>query len=600
MRQQSILSLPPQNVSFMAGDLKDRIRSLCLEVIRENGWAAFNDISVDVMEKSPHPILAYIDLRNRHITVKIDSEIESIWEQIEKKHEIHFPEFLRTLVHFIVHHEYSHHKTCPFSKERFESILSGIYDALKTRELRLEALEQKIMTIHNMFSDTVINTLNSHIPSEAYRKGLFIAYMLMGFYLQRTKRFFKPRMDKGMTLFISSNLALCQIKHELQENMGRYYARYSYPRVMLKIINIFSGDEKITQEIVSGGKSLITVERMRNHPLWKDMAFKYATIIYPFINQPQKGLSNSFDPNPDESSGQPSPVQEFVGEKESTPKKIPFIARITHDYDTLDRLYRERAGIITLQAESRVLNVPSYEHYVGTEEIDLSEFNHKRIEWGATRISNKSIELHQRNFSLDFDFDSESREISSLPDMAFIFDSSSSMLFKPLEGNGYGEYHYAALAFYSILRDLETKNIAQMLKYNMINFSFSTVSSGWCSYSDIEKVKRALFQYQGNCTVLDPQTIKDLRTNRHDNCVVFMLSDTEFNDIFNAHAILREIKQFDQGISFYLFQLGSPSFFSNAIEKMGFSVHYVTSAEDFMEKTINFTKSRYEISSATR
>jgi hypothetical protein len=591
----------------MTVELKDRVKTMCLEIIRERGWFAFEDITVEILEKSPFPIIAYINLENRKITVSIDSEIESAWEQIEKKHEIHYPEFLRTLVYFIVHHEYSHHKTCPFSKERFEAILSGIYDALKTRELRIKSLEQKIMTIHNLFSDTIINTLNSHTTTEAYRRGLFMTYMLMGFYHQKGKKFFKPRMDKGMTLFISSNFALCRVKLELQKYMENYYARYSYHRVMSKIITIFSGNEKTTQEIISGEKSLLTTERMRNHPFWKNMAYEYATIIYPFINQPYKGMNNSFDKNSSGSSGASSsdtqesnPVKDFVDKQEDLPKRIPFSAKLNMDYNTLDRLYRDRAGTVVLQAEARMLEAPTYEHFVGTEEVELSDFNHKRIEWGATRISKKSIELHQREFSLDFEFDSQSRQIPNLPDMAFIFDSSISMHFEPFEGNGKGEYHYAALAFYSILKDLEMKNIAHMLRYNMINFSFDTVSSGWCPYSEIEKVKKALFQYQGNCTVLDPKALQDLRTKRRDNCVVFMLSDTGFNDIFNAHAILREIRQFGQGISFFLFQLGSPSAFSVAVEKMGFPVLLVQSAEDFMEKTLSFTKDTYEISSATR
>jgi hypothetical protein len=46
--------------------------------------------------------------------------------------------------------------------------------------------------------------------------------------------------------------------------------------------------------------------------------------------------------------------------------------------------------------------------------------------------------------------------------------------------------------------------------------------------------------------------------------------------------------------------LGGPSAFSVALEKMGFQVHIVQSAEDFMEKTISFTKDRYALSSLTR
>ena len=81
--------------------------------------------------------------------------------------------------------------------------------------------------------------------------------------------------------------------------------------------------------------------------------------------------------------------------------------------------------------------------------------------------------------------------------------------------------HYAVLAFYSILKDLEQKGIAPLLNYHLINFSQDSISSGWCSYSEITKVKQTIFDYQGLGTKLDPMTLSNLRLERKDNFILF-------------------------------------------------------------------------------
>jgi arylsulfatase A-like enzyme len=129
----------------------------------------------------------------------------------------------------------------------------------------------------------------------------------------------------------------------------------------------------------------------------------------------------------------------------------------------------------------------------------------------------------------------------------------------------------------------------------MINFSNQTRMSGWCSYSEIDHFKRAMFNYMGSNTTLDPKAIAHLRETRRDNCIVFMLSDTGFSSQENAKQVLAEMEKTvsSGGVGMYLFQLGGNNDFSNEAHKLGVTVHPVQSVEDFMGKTIMFTKDLY-------
>ena len=108
-------------------------------------------------------------------------------------------------------------------------------------------------------------------------------------------------------------------------------------------------------------------------------------------------------------------------------------------------------------------------------------------------------------------------------------------------------------------------------------------------------VKSALFNYQGGGTALSPQLFDHMKDTRRDNCLIFMLSDTYFNSMENQNQVLESIDRIVSagGIGFYLFQMGSHSPFSSALEAKGIPVHLVRSAEDFMDKAISFNREFY-------
>jgi len=184
-----------------------------------------------------------------------------------------------------------------------------------------------------------------------------------------------------------------------------------------------------------------------------------------------------------------------------------------------------------------------------------------------------------------------------IPDISFIFDTSSSEGFNPLakDEKQKGSYDLACLGFYSIVKYLESIGLAPMMNFNVINFSSFTKSSGWSPYSDLNRLKRLLFAHQNGATFLDPVAIRKLTSGRKDSFISFMLSDTGFNSEKNAEEIIKEIDLLSQSSShFHLFQLGGlETKFSNQVKRLGAGVDLINSTEDFMNLSLKFTQNLY-------
>ncbi|MBI4472194.1 MAG: VWA domain-containing protein [Acidobacteria bacterium] len=272
------------------------------------------------------------------------------------------------------------------------------------------------------------------------------------------------------------------------------------------------------------------------------------------------------------------------GSKRFSPHKI--------DYEGLDRLYQERAGQIKLSDDDGGVN--SVEVLISTENADHSDLSRVRLSSsivirppdGATHLW-----LKERAFPLSIDASVE-ENIGGLPDLCFVFDSSGSMGFDPQHSKG--EYDIAVLTFYSILRSLDAKGIAPLLKYNSINFSNVTFASGWQSYRDLEKVKRVLFQYQGGGTTIDVNRLSELRNSRSDNYLLFILSDLMITNIDALECEFIDTHQ-SRAASVLVFKLGGRNLLCERLEDSGMSVLYPSKAEDFMYGSIKIAREAFSL-----
>ena len=640
-------------------EIKQHVTKLCWDVIREKDYKAFNDTVVKVDENLEN-FAAFITLNERKIHILTGIDIYDAIDNMLKDTKLKYTrnEVLEKIMYFMVVHEYGHHQWCPRTQENFVAILEGSYEAIKGREINEEKIQQLCLYLHNLFSDTILNSINSCVDSngQKFREGHGLFYLLNYHYNKKRKG---VKGDKAFTLFVQSNRLLCNGDIELEKLTKKYYRRFFLggDRYLKKIVDVFSGDETLTKQILNRQSNSETfykvTNRMRDSSLWKKMSYDYTNIMYPFLINRNLWLESSYTRKNIEE--QEEKGQQGGGGEKGTSRKIigrtrqqrkagggnekkggkngkddlpsngsdifdkiidslsphtPFSSHYLKHFDQLDRLYKERAGRIALFVEKDEREAPHFEKQLSTEEMPLQEFSSRDIDWSSTRIhkkkdGSKEIELFRGSNPLILPFEAKESP-GGIPDLAWVFDSSISMEFSPFKNNGEGDYHFAVQSFYSKLNFLEDAGIAGVLNYFLANYSGMTVSSGWRSYSELEIIKKTLFDYQGGCTFLNPKIFEEMRRTRRDNFICFMLTDGGFNERENREQIIKEIELMrESGAGFYLFNIldkerldaGMISeeelMFAKELKIRGFPVTDIASAEDFMKMSIKFTKDLY-------
>jgi hypothetical protein len=670
-------------ISENTGALK-KAEEICKRMIVERGWLPFNDLKMQSFNRREgDPFFrAHITMENRVINLHISDGIEENLEKMIKAHDLKTGSgvLFDTLIRFGLVHEYGHHIFCPRRDDYFKEILESIADSIRTKEISSEKILSKCFLLHNLFSDTILNTINAQADKEKkeYRLGLNTFYQSVGFNnpLKKTGIFNikKQKLDKAMSLFIRTNQLLCSVDPQETQKIERYYPSFfpEFNRHSRKIIDIFTDDISLTKAIYNQDPSNQAwdelIDRLKDHAYWPKMAFEYACLINRYIQEEQRAIESSYtrrlkegedlrdfsekEPqeenyegntgkgsskkddskkshNPSDKKNEenkegnlkydpniPAEIKQDENAKNQKPTEKSMLENIVKKlvegkiqdhhisseflkhYKKLDNLYRNLAGKLIVRADS-ASNQSTYEKMFGEEEMLDAEIQTKNINWAGTRIlrrddGSSDIRLSKRDIPLTLELKNQESP-GGIFDLSFIFDSSASMAFQPFNKIPSGQYHYAALAFYSILKNLQDEGLAPLINFNVINYANFTRESGWRPYREIEIVKRAMFDYQGGYTILDPLSIKRLRTTRLDNFISFMLTDSGFNNKENEQAIVDEIGEISKlgNIGFYLFQIGGQTNFSCELEKMNIPVQYITSAEDFMNTTIRFTKDLY-------
>ncbi|MFH1401137.1 MAG: hypothetical protein ABIH41_06480 [Nanoarchaeota archaeon] len=668
-----------------------QIEETCFDVIRQKGWRPFKDVHVDVLPQDA-PMGAHITLDTRRIHIYTADDLYDAVEQMRADEGITADRntIIDTVTRMMMTHEYGHHRHCPRTNELFQNILHGSFEALEGREYRKNVLVQTCLTVHNLFSDTILNTINAHTEpdKEIYRQGIDLFFLLAWNSMHRKT---KNRGDKAIDLHANINQVLCTTDPDMQKKLHKYMPRIflGRERHLRGLVDVFTGDKALTKAALSYDMSTGAIDdlvgRLQDTSLWRPMATEYTDKMYRFIKTPHDMYGNSFsrpymkppqggqskqqqgqgqpqddprqqpsrgsgvgkneqngqgddkkdDPANDQANGhgkdddgkKDNPIDkdadghgkdEHEQQPEAKPTPVdrdmmdelyrhlvegrihkPYESPMLTKFDRLDRLYRERAGRIIIIGDDQTREQPQGNIHLSREEIDLDQIQDGQIDWASTRVrrgaqGRKRMELYRRDIPEELPLE-QILEIGGIPDLSWIFDSSISMEFNPFEGDGSGQYHLAAVAFYSVQAYLEQVGLANLVNQHMMNFSLDTRSSGWCGHREIERCKKTLFDYQGGGTFLKPNHLRDLRVNRRDNFVNFMLSDTDFNSRQNTADIIQEFDQMldTGGIGLYLFQLGPPTIFSEAMKERGVYVQPIKSAEDFLELSIQITKDLY-------
>ena len=628
-----------------------RIERICDQIIEEKSWRGFKDRRINVTPGG-FPVRAHLSLSDRRIQLTVSRRFEPLVQSMIQKHKLRVDteSACEAIVYHLLVHEFNHHHYCPHSVFLFEQILNGIRRVVEKKEIRESKIRQVCLEIHNMFSDTVINAIESQSDqSKRYRLGQDLAQLLVLFYRSQTK--WSGKSDKAMRLFLESNMLLSSTSDEIYEQARHYLPKFfwHHERVLRDIIELFLQEpglveRTLTKDLLDCDSTEI-VNRLLDYKQWPQQAEDYARIIHPYLKQSHEWLENAFaeyaaepaalskirearlsnvsrgrkgdagtmaqagngDPAPGESVAQPSDSsyqKQFrpkpaIGTKEkqthpinhsATPHREAGTSNLKkHDYQSLNRFYEERAGNIKLEGE---FVDQSLEILTGIEETDLSNLSKLRLSSSfVLKRPDGSLYMSLKKRSFPLTIDSRGGEtVSGLPDLCFVFDSSGSMQFEPSAEQG--EYHIALLAFYSILHELEAKGLASLLRFNALNFSDTTFASGWRPYYEIEAVKKVLLQHQGGGTKIDVGKLSAIRHERKDNYLLFLLSDLEISNVSALEAELIKTHQ-SKAANVLIFKLGGKNLLSARLEEAGINIFYIRTAADFMNGSITIARSVY-------
>lgn len=496
---------------------------------------------IEIRKIKGEEIRASIDIFKWKIVFEIGEKLK--WKE----------EFLKD----ILLHEVMHWKICPMDIFYHYELFELSFKNFKNPE--------DSGYILNAFEDLIVNTYNK-FKNPPYEGQL-------EFFKLQLSNFFSP----FYSFFVILNLYLWDEEERIKE-----------------IFKDFENNKKKYKEIIKDVKELLKK--------WNIPEDKEKRVYY--LNDPSnwKSLFNEFiifSKKHFKGERVPLSVLSFFEDEASSRENFK-------KYIELKAKEREKPSFISSFLFYDVYYT-SISPYIEIETNEKTGFEIPFINYGKDSFDIKNHSFYEINFRRPF-FDKDSpfknninfyvepfkngiyvkRSVkNSFPDLMLIVDSSSSMTgnkdkFLPWDK----KYHHLLIGIYGIFKFLKIKRIAPYIKYSLINFSSRTISTGWVSYGEIDKIKKLLFSPQREGTNLD---IQILEKNLKENIFIIFITDGE---IYNWNKIRKRFLEIVKNNKCVLFQ----------IEKMGYvykdlkdivPCFLIEKPEDIPEKIIEYTRSIY-------
>jgi hypothetical protein len=259
-------------------------------------------------------------------------------------------------------------------------------------------------------------------------------------------------------------------------------------------------------------------------------------------------------------------------------------------FDVLDAIYRNRAKNIEVKSEVTWRKGMSFEiAHMARKELKSDSLTCTGIDWGATRINTYGqLKLYQKQLPIT-DQTPVKVEMTGFPDLLFIVDSSGSMAWDPERGKG--PYDSLLRAIYSVFAFLENKNKAQYMRFAVVNFSGTTLTTPWFPFAELRKIKKMLFKHQNGGTTLDCATIQQITRESSDRFLCLMITDAQ---ISNAGDVLNTIRMMtNQGHKFVLIHIGQPTPLTQQVREAGFIVHIITDPNQLCGLCLDYTQKNW-------
>lgn len=485
----------------------------------------------------------------------------------------------KQMVRGVVEHAYGHLNICPGRdiRSRF-SIIEAIASVIENK-MGSNLVKEKEATIQ-FFADLVADVIVDTVIAKEDREGWYADAALIYY---KNKFLTMASMSMAHHFFIRLSLDLfgktSEHYHDLLKLLKAAKPAGQYP----KLENMLE-EAKSFIETMGDKSDLVSVFRLPYQ--WAKLARKITELF--------------FDVQPAQKGGKTEECEKSAGPEDYTKGRIAKGGCITPAVfgNILTLWYAARAEEVSLSFSFG--NAATDKHPVSpliVREVDpmrmpsLKDFN-----WPRTLLFPGRDVEHESKFQFYCNDKYVAVPIhttsshSIMPDISFWVDSSQSMEFGPF--NRRGAYDLLLRTVFGVFRWLMNKGYAEYLHYSVVNFSDSTLYSGWKPWQERRIVYQTLFDYQGGKTELDLGVLDRLIKETSRPFTVIMVTDGELN---NAKALAnRVIKRFGVSKNFVLMQIGKASKLSRALTKENIPVYVIRQAVDLERLVLEGVMQRYK------
>ncbi|MEO0241364.1 MAG: hypothetical protein ABIM83_07900 [candidate division WOR-3 bacterium] len=496
---------------------------------------------IEVIRIKGKEIRASIDVYKWKIILEIGDEIK--WKD----------EFIKD----ILLHEIMHWKICPMDIFYHYELFDLSFKNFKNSE--------DSGYILNAFEDLIVNTYNK-FKNPPYEGQL-------EFFKLQTSHSFSP----FYSFFVILNLYLWneekrikEIFKDFQNNKEKYEEIIEDVKKLFKKWNIPENKEE-------------RIGYLKNHANWKFLFNEFIIFSKKYFRGERIPLSvlSFFE---EEMSSNES-IEKYIKLKAKRREKPSFISSSSF-YDIYYTIISPYVEIETDERSGFEIPFISY----GKENFDIKnhsfyEINFKRPFFDKDSPFKNNINFYVEPFKKGIFIKKGVKDF--FPDLMFLVDSSHSMTYGSDSFLPWGKkYHNLLIGIYGIFNFLKIKRIAPYIKYSLINFSSKTISTGWLSYNEIDKIKKLLFSPQRGNTYID---IKKIEENLKNNIFIIFITDGE---IHNWNKIRKRFMEIVKNYKFVLFQIEKESsVYEDLKDKI--PCFLIEDSEDIPKKIIEYTKGVY-------
>ncbi len=544
-------------------------------------------------------------------------------------------------------HEFGHKDQCPIDSSGYASIMVGIDKVLSQSNVQVDP-----HVIQNFFSDILDNSLSIHRSLQGSRMEEGLNF----FYFENAEFIPGKKFSDGYAFFVALNYLLWCSDPARFNLISRYFPPTFFESMkneftksvrddVEEVLDDFIGNDKLVNKILERKQLNVKDIGMIQTALsdasdWEFMSETFTRIFLKY--NPQNLPPNQIPmPNAQSRKYQSDPqyrkemtkkfvekYKESMGKKRSKGKsegrnkqrnqkkksgssgQNPYPSMgigfgggsssfLKPSLETLDAFYEEISKSIYVKAEdgSAPMEMFPLLWLQRRPRDDTTPIKSLDPFKPVINPESKNLDISYKRLPYMIDVPA-SPQAQGYPDLCFVVDSSGSMGWAPFQESG--NYHIVCVGVYAILHFLKEKGLLENISVNLINFSNTTVSSGWVDHFKLDEFKKYLFQYQGGGTALTTRVLEDTAQehlskvkNYDGHFLLFLISD---GYIANEDEVARVIKQIllnDNKVVYLSIGSSEPPLFKKLDAAGAFCIS-VSNTKVLDSLMLDITKKQYE------